>query len=240
MSQEAFQAAQAKAEEMGHQEVRPEHLLWSFLGQEENVVGAVLAKLGASPQKIRQELERSLNRRPRISGGEVYVGAALRAVMEEAQKEADKLKDEYISTEHLFLAMLKDTAGEAGRILAENGVKEDAVLQALAAVRGTQRVTDPEPEGKYQVLERYGRDLTDLARRGKLDPVIGREEEIRRVIQVLSRRTKNNPVLIGEAGVGKTAIRRGPGAADRQRRCSAIAQEQTAHRPGHRVARGRD
>ncbi|OGD36971.1 MAG: ATP-dependent chaperone ClpB [Candidatus Aminicenantes bacterium RBG_19FT_COMBO_58_17] len=206
MSQEAFQAAQAKAEEMGHQEVRPEHLLWSFLGQEENVVGAVLNKLGIGPQKIRQKLEKALERMPKTSGGEVYIGAALRQLLNEAQKEADKLKDEYISTEHLFLAMLKDTAGGAGMILAENGVREDPVLQALAAVRGTQRITDPQPEGKYQALERYGRDLTDLARQGKLDPVIGREEEIRRVIQVLSRRTKNNPVLIGEAGVGKTAI----------------------------------
>jgi ATP-dependent Clp protease ATP-binding subunit ClpB len=206
MSQEAFQAAQAKAEEMGHQEVRPEHLLWSFLGQEENVVNAVLTKLGASPQKIRQELERELERMPKTSGGEVYIGTSLRQLLNEAQKAADQLKDEYISTEHLFLAMLRDTAGGVGIILAENGVREDAVLQALAAVRGTQRITDPQPEGKYQALQRYGRDLTDLARRGKLDPVIGREDEIRRVIQVLSRRTKNNPVLIGEAGVGKTAI----------------------------------
>jgi len=206
MSQEALQAAQAKAEEMGHQEVRPEHLLWSFLGQEENVVIAVLTKLGVSPQKLRQELERALDMMPKTSGGEVYIGPGLRQLMNEAQKAAEQLKDEYISTEHLFLAMLRDTASGAGMILAENGVREDAVLQALAAVRGTQRVTDPEPEGKYQALQRYGRDLTDLARGGKLDPVIGREEEIRRVIQVLSRRTKNNPVLIGEAGVGKTAI----------------------------------
>jgi ATP-dependent Clp protease ATP-binding subunit ClpB len=206
MSQEAFQAAQAKAEEMSHQEVRPEHLLWSFLGQEENVVGAVLSKLGLNPPKLRQDLEKALDGLPKISGGEVYIGAALHQVMNAAQKEADKLKDEYVSTEHLFLAMLKDTSGGAGKILAQNGVREDAVLQALAAVRGTQRITDPQPEGKYQALERYGRDLTDLARQGKLDPVIGREDEIRRVIQVLSRRTKNNPVLIGEAGVGKTAI----------------------------------
>jgi ATP-dependent Clp protease ATP-binding subunit ClpB len=206
MSQEALQAAQAKAEEMGHQEVWPEHLLWSFLGQEENVVNAVLTKLGVSPQKIRLELDRALDRLPKISGGEVYIGAALRQLMNEAQKAADQLKDEYISTEHLFLAMLRDTASGAGIILAENGVREDTVLQALAAVRGTQRITDPQPEGKFQALQRYGSDLTDLARRGKLDPVIGREEEIRRVIQVLSRRTKNNPVLIGEAGVGKTAI----------------------------------
>ncbi|MFZ2052774.1 MAG: Clp protease N-terminal domain-containing protein, partial [Candidatus Aminicenantales bacterium] len=206
MSQEAFQTAQAKAEQMGHQEVRPEHLLLSFLEQEENIVNAVLAKLGVNPQKIREALEKALGKLPQISGGEVYLGAALRQVMNEAQKEADKLKDEYISTEHLFLAMLKDGGGEAGLILAENGVRQDAVLQALVSVRGTQRITDPQPEGKFQSLRRYGRDLTELARQGKLDPVIGREEEIRRLIQVLSRRTKNNPVLIGEAGVGKTAI----------------------------------
>ncbi len=206
MSQEAFQAAQAKAERMGHQEVRPEHLLLSFLQQDENIVNAVLTKLGVNSQKIREDLEKALGKLPQISGGEVYLGTALRQVMNKAQKEADKLKDEYISTEHLFLAMLDKEGSETGRILEENGVRQDAVLQALANVRGTQRITDPEPEGKYQSLQRYGRDLTDLARQGKLDPVIGREEEIRRLIQVLSRRTKNNPVLIGEAGVGKTAI----------------------------------
>ncbi len=206
MSQEAFQAAQAKAERMGHQEVRPEHLLLGFLEQDENIVNAVLTKLGVNSQKIREDLEKALGKLPQISGGEVYLGTALRQVMNKAQKEADKLKDEYISTEHLFLAMLDKEGSETGRILEENGVRQDAVLQALANVRGTQRITDPEPEGKYQSLQRYGRDLTDLARQGKLDPVIGREEEIRRLIQVLSRRTKNNPVLIGEAGVGKTAI----------------------------------
>jgi ATP-dependent Clp protease ATP-binding subunit ClpB len=206
MSQEAIQLAQSKAEELGHQEVRPEHLLWSFLGQKENIVVAVLVKLGANVEKIRDELENILARMPKVQGGEVYLSSSLRQVLANAQKEADKLKDEYVSTEHLLLAMLKDKSSEASRVLEANGVREDSVLQALAAVRGTQRVTDPEPEGKYQALERYTRDLTDLARQGKIDPVIGREDEIRRVIQVLSRRTKNNPVLIGEAGVGKTAI----------------------------------
>ncbi|MGB7295692.1 MAG: ATP-dependent chaperone ClpB [Candidatus Aminicenantales bacterium] len=206
MSQEALQTAQAKAERMGHQEVRPEHLFLSFLEQEDNIVNAILAKLGAPAQRIREELEKALAMFPQISGGEVYFGSALRQVMTMAQKEADQLKDEYISTEHLLLAMLKDEGSDISRILAGNGVRQDAVLQALASVRGTQRITDPQPEGKYQSLQRYGRDLTDLARLGKLDPVIGREDEIRRLIQVLSRRTKNNPVLIGEAGVGKTAI----------------------------------
>ena len=206
MSQEAFQAAQSKAEELGHQDVRPEHLLWSFLAQEENIVVAALTKIGANRSKIRTELERVLERIPRVQGGEVYLSSALRQVMSGAQKEADKIKDEYISTEHLFLAMLKDSSSEAARILEANGVTEEAVLQALMTIRGTQRVTDPQPETKFQVLQKYTRDFTDLARQGKLDPVIGREDEIRRVIQVLSRRTKNNPVLIGEAGVGKTAI----------------------------------
>ena len=206
MSQEALQAAQAKAEQMGHQEVRPEHLFLSFLEQEDNIVNAILAKLGAPAQRIREEMEKALGMLPQISGGEVYFGSALRQVMTAAQKEADQLKDEYVSTEHLLLAMLKDEGSEISRILAGHGVRQDAVLQALASVRGTQRITDPEPEGKYQSLQRYGRDITDLARLGKLDPVIGREDEIRRLIQVLSRRTKNNPVLIGEAGVGKTAI----------------------------------
>jgi len=209
MSQEAVQKAESKAEEMGHQEVGPVHLLWSFLGQEENIVNSVLAKIGVNVPKLREEIDRELSRMPRVSGGNVYISGALRQVLTEAQKEADRLKDEYISTEHIFLALLKDKSSQASRLLRDNGVGEDAVLKALMAVRGTQRITDQEPEGKYQVLEKYTRDLTALARQGKLDPVIGRDEEVRRVIQVLSRRTKNNPVLIGEAGVGKTAIAEG-------------------------------
>jgi ATP-dependent Clp protease ATP-binding subunit ClpB len=207
MSQEAFQAAQAKAEELGHQELRPEHLLWAFLNQEENIVNSILAKVGVNSRKILEDLKLALDRIPKVrGGGETYPSSSLRQIMNGAQKEADKLKDEYISTEHLLLAIIKEGESEAAAILRESGVNEDAVLKALMAIRGTQRVTDPQPEGKYQVLERYARDITALARQGKLDPVIGREDEIRRVIQVLSRRTKNNPVLIGEAGVGKTAI----------------------------------
>jgi ATP-dependent Clp protease ATP-binding subunit ClpB len=208
MSQEAIQAAQSKAQELGHPEIRPEHLLAAFLDQDQNIVLAILSKVGVPPDRIRGELDRALAGLPKVGGGggEPGLSAALNQVLTEAGREADKLKDEYISTEHIFLALLKDKRQGAGRILAENGVTEPAVLQALRSIRGSQRVTDPEPEGKYQVLEKYARDLTDLARKGKLDPVIGREEEVRRVIQVLSRRTKNNPVLIGEAGVGKTAI----------------------------------
>jgi ATP-dependent Clp protease ATP-binding subunit ClpB len=207
MSQEAIQKAQVRAEEMGHQEIRPEHLLWSFLAQDENIVNSLLSKIGAPAAKIRSDLDAALDRLPKVSGGgETTLSAALRQLLDAARKEAENLKDEYVSTEHLFLALLKEGKNEAARILRRNGVAEEAVLKALAAVRGSQRVTDPEPEGKYQVLEKYARDLTALARQGKLDPVIGREDEIRRVIQVLSRRTKNNPVLIGEAGVGKTAV----------------------------------
>jgi len=207
MSQEAIQRAQARAEELGNPEVRPEHLLGSFLSQEDNVVNALLAKLGVSPVKVRADVEAFLDRLPKTSGGvEIGLSSSLRQILNAAEKEAEKLKDEYVSTEHLFLAMLKAGGSDVVRMMQANGITEDAVLKALAAVRGSQRITDPQPEGKYQVLEKYARDLTALARQGKLDPVIGREDEIRRVIQVLSRRTKNNPVLIGEAGVGKTAI----------------------------------
>ena len=210
MSQEAIQAAQAQAAERGHPEVRPEHLLQSFLAQDENIVVAVLAKIGADRARLRSAVERTLAALPRIQGGgEAGLSAGLRQVLAGAEKEAAKLKDEYVSTEHLFLAMIKDLASDAGRILAAAGVNEDAVLQALKSVRGSQRITDPQPEAKFQALQKYTRDFTELARQGKLDPVIGREDEIRRVIQVLSRRTKNNPVLIGEAGVGKTAIAEG-------------------------------
>ncbi len=207
LSQEAFQQAQQKAEELGHQEIRPEHLLFAFLEQEENIVNSILAKIGISPQKIIEELKGVLAKMPKVEGGgEVYLSPSLRQIMNAAQKEAHKLKDDYISTEHLFLALLKEGTSDAGRILKANGVTEDVLLKALMNIRGSQRVTDPQPEGKYQVLEKYACDITELARQGKMDPVIGREEEIRRVIQSLSRRTKNNPVLIGEAGVGKTAV----------------------------------
>ncbi|MBN2244889.1 MAG: ATP-dependent chaperone ClpB [Candidatus Aminicenantes bacterium] len=207
MSQEGFQLAQSKAEELGHQEVKPEHLLWAFLEQKENMVGSILTKIGVSRDKVKSELEIELNKLPKVESAEgVYLSPDINGMIKTAKKEADKLKDEFISTEHLLLALLKENRNEAARILKENGVNEDVILKALAMIRGSQRITDPQPEGKYQVLEKYARDLVAQAKEGKLDPVIGREDEIRRVIQVLSRRTKNNPVLIGEAGVGKTAV----------------------------------
>ncbi|MFA4925153.1 MAG: ATP-dependent chaperone ClpB [Candidatus Aminicenantales bacterium] len=207
MLQEAFQLAQSKAQELGQQELRPEHLLWSFLNQEGNIINSLLTKLEVSSRELQNELNQMLNRLPRIQGtGEIYLSGELNDVMNEGWSQAEKLKDEYLSTEHIFLAMVRSKNTSIGRFLQKYKISEEAVLKALMDIRGSQRITDAEPESKYQALEKYARDLTALARQGKLDPVIGREEEIRRVVQVLSRRTKNNPVLIGEAGVGKTAI----------------------------------
>src|SRR5213595_3497535 len=206
-AQEALQAAQSLAEQQNHQAIEPEHLLAALIEQREGIVGPLLAKLGARPDTIQQTLGAELAKLPAVRGGSgQLLGERTRQALERAQAEAERLKDEYVSTEHLLLALAQDRDGAAGRVLAQHGVTAEAVYKALAEVRGTQRVTDPNPEEKYQALQRYSRDLTDLASRGKLDPVIGRDEEIRRVIQVLSRRTKNNPVLIGEPGVGKTAI----------------------------------
>ena len=207
MSQEALRLAQSKAEELGQAEIGPEHLLWAFLTQENNIVVAVLAKIGANPSVLRGGFESNLAKKPKVrGGGPVALSGGLQNIMAEAEREAEALKDEYVSTEHIVLALLKEGTSEAARLLKEHGVGRDEVLQALRSLRGSQRISDPEPEGKFRVLEKYASDLTVLAKQGKLDPVIGREDEIRRVIQVLSRRTKNNPVLIGEAGVGKTAI----------------------------------
>ncbi len=206
-AQEALQAAQSMADQHDHQAIEPEHLLVALLEQREGVVGPVLAKLGARPEAIRRELQAALGKLATVKGASGhYLGERTRQALDRAQAEAERLKDEYVSTEHLLLALAQERDGAAGRVLTANGVGAEAIYKALVEIRGTQRVTDPNPEEKYQALLRYSRDLTDLARRGKLDPVIGRDEEIRRVIQVLSRRTKNNPVLIGEPGVGKTAI----------------------------------
>jgi ATP-dependent Clp protease ATP-binding subunit ClpB len=206
-AQEAIQAAQSMADQHEHQAVEPEHLLAALFQQREGVVAPVLAKLGARLEAVQRQVESELARQPKVrGGGGQYLGERLRATLERAQREAERLKDDYVSTEHLLIGIAQDRDGAAGRALAAAGVTPDAIYKALVDVRGTQRVTDPNPEDKYQALQRYSRDLTEAARKGKLDPVIGRDEEIRRVVQVLSRRTKNNPVLIGEPGVGKTAI----------------------------------
>jgi ATP-dependent Clp protease ATP-binding subunit ClpB len=206
-AQEAVQAAQSLADQHDHQSVEPEHLLVALVQQQEGVVGPLLAKLGAPADQIRRQTEAELTKLPKVRGGAPqYAGQRLQGVFERAQTEAQRLKDEYVSTEHLLIGLTQDKGSPAGRILSGSGVTPEAIYKALVEVRGSQRVTDQNPEEKYQALQRYSRDLTDLARKGKLDPVIGRDEEIRRVIQVLSRRTKNNPVLIGEPGVGKTAI----------------------------------
>jgi ATP-dependent Clp protease ATP-binding subunit ClpB len=207
-SQEALQAAIALAAGRNHTETQPEHLLLALLEQPESVVLPVLRKLGAQPDTIRRELNAALDKLPTITAGAREPGTSreLMDVLRAAEREAGKLRDEYISTEHILLALTAAQAGEPAAILKRNGVTYKDLLQAIESVRGPHRVTDQSPEEKYQALQKFGRDLTQAAEDGKLDPVIGRDDEIRRVIQVLSRRTKNNPVLIGEPGVGKTAI----------------------------------
>src|SRR6267378_1173635 len=209
-SQEALQEAQHIAREHSHQEMDGEHLLLALLGQAESLVPELLARIGVPPAKLQPDLTQELARRHKIQGGnDPYAGRDLQKALDAAQSEANKLKDDYVSTEHLLLGLLDSASVSLKKIFAAHGLKRDAVLKALAELRGNQRVTDQQPEGKFQALEKYGRDLTALARQGKIDPVIGRDEEIRRVMQVLTRRTKNNPVLIGEPGVGKTAIAEG-------------------------------
>ncbi|HTA21013.1 MAG TPA: Clp protease N-terminal domain-containing protein, partial [Polyangia bacterium] len=210
-AQEALQQAQALAERRGHQELTPEHLLSALLTQDQGVVGALLRKVGVDPARIQRDVDAALDAQPQVRGAaaDLYVGRRLKTLLEDAGTQSKEFKDEYISSEHLLLALVAKDHGAATRALKDAGVKRDDLMKALAEVRGNQRVTDPEAEGKYQALAKYTRDLTELARTGKLDPVIGRDEEIRRAMQVLSRRTKNNPVLIGDPGVGKTAIAEG-------------------------------
>src|SRR3954468_9572018 len=205
--QEALQAAQEVASQFNQQEISNEHFLLALLDQGEGVTRPLLEKIGVNIAGLRTALTQELERRPKIQGGtyDQRIGNELRATIDAAEKEMAKLKDEFLSAEHYLLA-LADGKSAAAKLLKDAGVTRDKLMQALQQVRGSQRVTDQNPEGKYQTLEKYGRDLTELARRGKIDPVIGRDNEIRRVMQVLSRRTKNNPVLIGDPGVGKTAI----------------------------------
>ena len=211
-SQDAVQAAQAKAMKLGHVEVDGEHLLAALLEQEGGLVPRLLQKMDLPPEGLSAALKKELERRPSVSGpgtepGKIYVTQRLNRLLLKAEEEARRLRDDYVSVEHLLLALLEEgTATAAGRLFKEFGLTRDRLLQALTAVRGHQRVTSADPEGTYEALEKYGRDLVKEVRKGKLDPVIGRDAEIRRVIRILSRKTKNNPVLIGEPGVGKTAI----------------------------------
>ncbi|MBC6949928.1 AAA family ATPase [candidate division KSB1 bacterium] len=209
-AQEAVAAAQQLASETGQQQIEVEHLLQAMLRDSEGVAVAILKKLGANVSLVQSRLEDELRRMPRVSGagavGNIYVSHRLANVFNQAQNEMRQLKDEYVSSEHLLIAIAEEKQGAAGQLLRQQGVTRDNIFKVLKEIRGTQRVTDQNPEGKYQALERFGRDVTELARSGKLDPVIGRDEEIRRAVQVLSRRTKNNPVLVGDPGVGKTAI----------------------------------
>ncbi len=206
-AQEALQGAQELAGRLGNPQIEPAHLLRTLLAQEDGLIRPLLKKLEIDPGNVIQGVDDLLTRLPKVSGeAQVYISPVLNKALDEAFKQAGQMKDEYISTEHLFWALAADKGGEVGRLLRAQGLTPEAILKALADLRGAQRVTDQAPEEKFQALEKYGRDLTEMARTGKLDPVIGRDSEIRRIVQVLSRRTKNNPVLIGEAGVGKTAI----------------------------------
>jgi ATP-dependent Clp protease ATP-binding subunit ClpB len=205
-SQEAVQNAQEIAASYSNQSIEPEHLLAALVQDADGLVTPILQKVGANVDYIKIKVNEIVERLPKVSGagvGNQFIGQTLAQLFDAALKEAQSLKDEYVSTEHLLLALVGHRSS-AGQLLADQGVTKDKVYKALKDIRGTQRVTDQTPEEKYQSLERFGRDLNELARKGKLDPVIGRDEEIRRVLQVLSRRTKNNPVLIGEPGVGKT------------------------------------
>lgn len=208
-AQEVIQTAQQLAERFGHQQIEPEHLIRAILEQREGVIPPLLGKIGADQNQLISSFESALENLPKVSGagyGQAYLSQRAKAVLDKAFSEAEQVKDEFVSLEHILLAVTDETGGEAANILAAAGITRDMILKALVDIRGGQRITDQNPEDKYQALERFSIDLTAIASKGDLDPVIGRDDEIRRIIQVLSRRTKNNPVLIGEPGVGKTAI----------------------------------
>ncbi|MFO8090070.1 MAG: ATP-dependent chaperone ClpB [Desulfatiglandaceae bacterium] len=208
-AQEAIQASQQLAERFGHQQIEPEHLLRVILDQKDGVIPPLLGKIGADPGTLIAALDEAIEKLPRVSGagvGQPYLSGRAKQVLDRSFSEAEQMKDQYVSLEHILLTVLEEKAGESSKILSRAGITRDTVLKALVGIRGGQRITDQNPEDKYQALERFSKDLTAIAAKGDLDPVIGRDDEIRRIVQVLSRRTKNNPVLIGEPGVGKTAI----------------------------------
>ncbi len=211
-AQEVIQNSQEIASKKGHQQIEPEHLLYALLEQREGVIPPLLGKIGVKEDAILHDLKEALDQLPSVSGagyGNAYISPRSKEVLDQSLKEAAQMKDEYVSVEHILLAIIEDREGNAAKILASTGLARDTILKALIDIRGSQRVVDANPEDKYNAIERFSQDLTDMAENDKLDPVIGRDDEIRRVIQVLSRRTKNNPVLIGEPGVGKTAIAEG-------------------------------
>ncbi|MFH1422849.1 MAG: Clp protease N-terminal domain-containing protein, partial [Planctomycetota bacterium] len=206
-SQEALEDANSTALEFNHPQIEPEHLLLSLIIQEEGITRNILSRLEADPDAVESRVREVLGAMPKVSGqSQVYLSNALTGILNAAQKEAGRLKDEFITVEHLLLAISAERSSRAAEILSSFGVTRDNIYKAMVKLRGNRPVTDQDPESKYQALERFTRDLTKLARDNELDPVIGRNEEIRRVMKVLSRRTKNNPVLIGEPGVGKTAV----------------------------------
>ncbi len=207
-SQEAIETAQSLVKELNNQELNSLYLLHSLINQKDGIANTVLKKVGIPTDVLKKQCLEQINKCPKVYGqkSSLYLSDELQKILDKAEAEAKKLKDDYISTEHILLAMVLERKSHAGNLLKEMKVSPDAVYEALKSIRGNQRVTDPEPETKYQTLEKFGSNLNDLAKKGKLDPVIGRDDEIRRIMQVLSRRTKNNPVLIGEPGVGKTAI----------------------------------
>ncbi len=213
-AREAVSGCRGLLTRFGHSQVTPEHVLLSLLEQEEGLASKIIERLDANPAKVLEDVTRYLDSQPKGSSvstnqDELHVSNKLMQLLESADKEAQLLKDEYISVEHLMLALTDETKGQAGTILKRHGITRERMLKVLTAIRGKQRVTSQDPEATYEALQRYSKDLTEMAAKGKLDPVIGRDDEIRRVMQVLSRRTKNNPVLVGEPGVGKTAIAEG-------------------------------
>ena len=211
-AQEALSAARTVAGKFSHQEMDGEHLLLALIEQADGLIQPLLQKLGVTPSMLAAEVEQELSRRAKVHGtssSDAFLSQHLKKALDAAQAATSKLKDDYTSTEHLLLGLIAQGGPSLKQLFKTHGLQHDAVLKALAELRGNQRVTDPNPEDKFQALEKYGRDLTAAARAGKIDPVIGRDDEIRRVMQVLCRRTKNNPVLIGEPGVGKTAIAEG-------------------------------
>ena len=242
-AQEAIRQAQSLAQRHGQSQIEVEHVALALLGQDGGVAARVIEKAGVSPATLTPRLQQALDKLPRVSGpgassGQVYISPRVDEVLREAETEAQRMKDEFVSVEHVLLALASLKDGAVAEVFRSAGLTYDKILEATAAVRGGQRVTSPTPEGTYEALEKYGRDLTALAQQGKLDPVIGRDEEIRRVIQVLSRRTKNNPVLIGEPGRRQDGDRGGPGPAHRARRRARGPQGQ-AHRHARHGRAGR-